>query len=113
MITDRKGNPQPDADLRDQQNVPLPPVAVRFEEDPTDRFTSIEYQTAIADYVRDEVAPYVPEAWVDRDKTKIGYEIPLTRHFYEYVLPRPLEESDADIKALEDEIQELLVKVTG
>ena len=60
-----------------------------------------------------EVLPYVPDAWVDHAKTKIGYEIPLTRHFYRYVPPRPLEEIDAEIKALEEEIQELLGEVTA
>ena len=59
-----------------------------------------------------EVLPYVSDAWVDFDKTKIGYEIPLTRHFYKYVAPRPLAEIDAEIKALEAEIQELLNEVT-
>jgi type I restriction enzyme M protein len=113
VIIDRKGHPEPDAELRDQENVPLPPVPVHFEEDPTERFASLEYQTAVDDYMRDEVLRYVPEAWVDRDKTKIGYEIPLTRHFYKYVPPRPLEEIDAEIKALEDEIQGLLAEVAG
>jgi type I restriction enzyme M protein len=61
--------------------------------------------------VRDEVLPYVPEAWVDNDRTRIGYEIALTRHFYKYVPPRPLEEIDTEIKALEDEIQGLLAEV--
>jgi type I restriction enzyme M protein len=56
----------------------------------------------------DEVTPYVPEAWVDHKKTKIGYEIPLTRHFYKFVRPRPLKRIDADIKKLEKEIQKLL-----
>ena len=55
----------------------------------------------------------MPDAWVDHAKTKIGYEIPLTRHFYRYVPPRPLEEIDAEIKALEEEIQALLGEVTG
>lgn len=112
-ITDRKGHPEPDADLRDQENVPLPTVAVAFEEDPTDRFASLEYRTAVDDYMRDEVLPYVPDAWVDDAKIKIGYEIPLTRHFYRYVPPRPLEEIDTEIKALEDQIQELLAEVAG
>ncbi len=113
VITDKKGNPEPDPDLRDNENVPLPHTPVSFLEDPTDRFATLEYRTAIDDYMRDEVLPYVPDAWVDYDKTKIGYEIPLTRHFYKYVPPRPLEEIDADIKGLEDEIQQLLSEVAG
>ena len=113
MVADRKGNPEPDTDLRDQENVPLPPVPVSFEEDPTERFATLEYRAAVDDYMRDEVLPYVPDAWVDHDKTKVGYEIPLTRHFYKYVPPRPLEEIDAEIKALEEEIQGLLTEVAG
>ncbi len=113
VITDRKGNPDPDPDLRDNENVPLPRMSVTFEEDPTDRFAALEYRTAVDDYVRDEVLPYVPEAWVDHGRTKIGYEIPLTRHFYKYVPPRPLEEIDGEIKALEMEIQQLLDEVAG
>jgi type I restriction enzyme M protein len=58
-----------------------------------------------------EVLPYVPDAWVDYDETKIGYEIPLTRHFYKYLPPRPLEEIDAEIRDLEAEIQRLLAEV--
>jgi len=73
----------------------------------------LEYRTAIDDYMRDEVLPYVPAAWVDYGRTKIGYEIPLTRHFYKYVPPRPLEEIDGEIKALEAEIQRLLSEVAG
>lgn len=113
VITDRKGNREPDPDLRDQENVPLPPVPVTFEEDPTERFAALEYRTAVEDYMRNEVLPYVPNAWLDHDKTKIGYEIPLTRRFYKYVPPRPLEEIDAEIKALEDEIRERLAEVAG
>jgi type I restriction enzyme M protein len=113
VVADRRGHPEPDSDLRDQENVPLPPVPVSFEEDPTDRFATLEYRTAIEDYGRDEVLPYVADAWIDHDKTKIGYEIPLTRHFYKYVPPRPLEEIDAEIKALEEEIQGLLAEVAG
>ena len=45
----------------------------------------VEYRTAVEDYMAAEVLPYVQDAWVDCDKTKIGYEIPLTRHFYKYV----------------------------
>ena len=54
----------------------------------------------------------MPDAWVDHTKTRIGYELPLTRHFYRYVPPRPLNEIDAELRALEEEIQELLGEVT-
>jgi type I restriction enzyme M protein len=111
-VVDRKGNPEPDSELRDGENVPLPDVPVVFEADVTARLQSLEYQTAIADYMTAEVLPYVPAAWVDHVKTKVGYEIPLTRHFYKYVPPRPLEAIDAEIKALETEIQDLLREVT-
>ncbi|GAB2594276.1 DNA methyltransferase [Paractinoplanes abujensis] len=90
--TDRKGKPLPDADLRDNENVPL-------NED-------------IHDYLKREVLPHVPNAWIDEPKTKIGYEIPFTRYFYVYQPPRPLAEIDAEIKSLEAEIQALLGEVT-
>jgi type I restriction enzyme M protein len=112
VITNRRGNPEPDPDLRDNENVPLPTVPVSFDEDPAERLATLEYRTAVDDYMRDEVLPYVPDAWVDHSRTKVGYEIPLTRRFYKYVSPRPLEEIDAEIKALEDEIQRLLAEVT-
>jgi type I restriction enzyme M protein len=88
-----KGEPEPDAELRDYENVPL-------GED-------------VNEYVRREVLPHVPDAWVDESKTKVGYEIPFTRHFYVYKPPRPLAEIDAELKALEAEIQGLLGEVTG
>jgi type I restriction enzyme M protein len=113
VITDRKGNPDPDPELRDNENVPLPSVPVSFIEDPTERFGTLEYRTAVDGQMRDEVLPYVPDAWVEHDRTKIGYEIPVTRHFYKYLSPRPLDEIDAEIKALEDQIQELLTEVTA
>ncbi len=113
IITDRKGNPEPDSELRDNENVPLPPLPVEFIEDPTERFATLEYRTVVDDNMRDEVLPYVSDAWVDHDKTKIGYEIPLTRHFYRYVPSRPLEAIDGEIKELEDEIQQLLATVAG
>ncbi|MCL4446447.1 MAG: type I restriction-modification system subunit M, partial [Actinobacteria bacterium] len=108
VVTNRKGDPEPDPDLRDNENVPLPAIPVTWDADPTERLTSVEYRSAVEDYMTEEVLPYVSDAWVNHDKTKIGYEIPLTRHFYKYVPPRPLAEIDAEIKALEAEIQELL-----
>ena len=55
-------------------------------------------------YIAAEVLPHVPDAWVDYTKTKVGYEIPINRHFYVYKPPRPLAEIEADIAALESEI---------
>jgi len=89
--TKRGGAIEPDPELRDYENVPL-------KED-------------VDAYMEREVLPHVPDAWVDHDKTKIGYEIPFTRYFYKYVPPRPLEEIDAELDALEAEIQDLLRKV--
>ena len=112
VITDRKGHPEPDPDLRDNENVPLPGPVERYDEDPTERLASPPYRAAVDAYMAAEVLPFVPDAWVDHAKTKIGYEIPLTRQFYRYVPPRPLEEIDAEIRALEEEIQRLLGEVT-
>lgn len=112
-VTDAKGNALPDPDLRDNENVPLPAVPVAFEADATARLSTVEYRTAVEDYLAAEIHPYVPDAWIDHDKTRIAYEIPLTRHFYKYVPPRPLAEIDAEIRQLEGEIQELLRKVTS
>jgi type I restriction enzyme M protein len=110
-LTDRKGNPEPDPDLRDNENVPLPAIALSFEPNPTERLSRAGFLSAVNDHMKVEVLPYVPDAWVDVDKTKIGFEIPLTRYFYRFVPPRPLEEIDAEIKALENEIQHLLAEV--
>ena len=90
-VTDAKGNPLPDTDGRDTENVPL-------NED-------------IHEYFAREVLPHVEDAWIDESKTKVGYEIPFTRHFYKYVAPRPLEEIDADLNKLIREITELLNEV--
>jgi type I restriction enzyme M protein len=112
LVTDKKGNPQPDPELRDNESVPLPPKQVAYEVDPAGRLETDPYRQAIDDYVAAEVLPYVEDAWVDHTKTRIGYEIPLTRHFYTYTPPRPLKEIDAEIEQLEAEIQALLDEVT-
>ena len=62
-------------------------------------------------YFDAEVKPHVPDAWIDWAKTKIGYEIPFTRHFYKYVPPRPLAEIDADLEKQVAKILELLREV--
>ena len=89
----KDGSPEPDPDLRDYENVPL-------DEDINAYFTR-------------EVTPHVPDAWIDHTKTKVGYEIPFTRHFYVYTPPRPLAEIDAELRDLESQIQKLLGEVTG
>ena len=114
VITDAKGDARarPRPARPRERAAPAARRAVTFEPDPTERLASAPYRRAVDEYVEAEVLPYVPDAWVDHAKTKIGYEIPLTRHFYRYVPPRPLEEIDAEIRQLEEEIQELLSEVT-
>jgi len=82
---------EPDADLRDFENVPL--------------------KDDIDAYFEREVRPHVPDAWMDRIKDKVGYEINFNRYFYKYAPPRPLDVIDADLKQAEDEIMRLLREV--
>ena len=74
---------------------------------------SVPLKESIQAYFEREVLPHVPDAWIDESKTKIGYEIPLNRHFYQYEPPRPLDVIEADIKTLERDILKLLAAVTG
>jgi type I restriction enzyme M protein len=108
IVTNTKGDPEPDPGLRDNENIPLPDQTDTFDEDPAERLAGETCRQAINDYVDAEVLPYVPDAWVDHAKTKIGYEIPFNRLFYTYTPPRPLAEIDAEIKALDDEIRTLM-----
>jgi type I restriction enzyme M protein len=101
ICRDKDGNPEPDPDLRDTENVPL-------GED-------------VFGYYEREVKPHVPDAWVntaicdqkDGNVGKVGYEINFNRYFYKYQPPRPLEEIEADIKIVEKEILEMLREVAG
>ncbi|MNC56859.1 hypothetical protein D3C75_1064820 [compost metagenome] len=94
-----------DPDLRDNENVALDP--------------SVSTSDLIEDYVKAEVLPHVPDAWINADKRDardgeigiVGYEIPFNRHFYVYKPPRPLEEIDAELDALSAEIMKLLQEV--
>lgn len=90
---DKKGNRKPDATLRDTESIPL-------KED-------------IDEYFKREVLPHVPDAWIDYDKTKKGYEIPFTRHFYKFTPLRNSEDIMAEIKALEEKIAKNLAEVLG
>jgi len=110
---DSKSRPEPDSELRDTENIPLPPgtalpLPMDFGPDkPNDRLVEAFRETIDA-YMASEVLPHVPDAWVDYDKTKVGYEIPINRHFYVYKPPRPLDEIEGDISRLEAEIAGLL-----
>jgi type I restriction enzyme M protein len=86
------GKPEGDPELRDYENVPL--------------------KDDIGEYMKREVLPHVPDAWMDESKTKVGYEININRYFYKYTPPRPLYEIETDLKQIEKEIAEMLIEVT-
>lgn len=100
ICLDSKGKPEPDSELRDTENVP-------FDED-------------IYEYFKREVIPYVPDAWIDESKKdhkdgnigRVGYEIPVTRYFYQYEPPRALEEIESDIEKVENELLLMLKELT-
>ncbi len=93
ICRNKEGLAEADAELRDTENVPL--------------------KESIQAYFEREVLPHVPEAWIDHTKTKLGYELPLNRHFYRYEPPRELADIEADIKTLETDIVRLLAEVTA
>ncbi len=88
-----KGKPQPDSSLRDTENVPL-------NED-------------VETYFKREVLPHASDAWIDHDKTKVGYEIPFNRHFYVFEPPRELAAIDADLKQCTDRILTMIEGLTA
>ena len=91
VVLNRVRKPEPDSTLRDTENVP-------WDQD-------------IHEYLDREVKPFVPDAWIDESKTREGAEIPFTRHFYEYVPPRPLEEIDRDLDEVLGRIRARLEEV--
>ncbi len=123
ICRDRKGNPEPDSTLRDTENVPLPegialPLPLDYEGKKNKGKVSVEQLLLLVRdhceaYLKAEVLPYRPDAWTDHGKIKVGYEIPFNRHFYEYEPPRPLEDIEADIAALEKDILTMLKDVTA
>lgn len=90
---DGKGNPEADSELRDTETVPL--------------------TETIEEYMDREVLPYAPDAWVDESKTKLGYEIPFTRHFYEYIAPRPSHDILTEIMVSEEKMMVVLKELLG
>lgn len=135
ICTDTKGNPEPDPELRDTENVPFPggllangqrdtanslinlPLPLAYENPKQDK-GKVD-KSALIEQVRDhcqnylaaEVLPYRADAWIDFDKLKVGYEIPFNRHFYQYQPPRELEVIEAEIKDLEGQILAMLKEV--
>jgi type I restriction enzyme M protein len=113
ICRDGKGRAEPDPQLRDTENIPLPegtplPLPIEFGPNkPNDRLVETFRETIDA-YMAAEVLPHVPDAWVDYEKTRAGYEIPVNRYFYVYKPPRPLDAIERDISELEDEIAGLL-----
>ena len=87
-----KGQPVADANLRDTENIPL--------------------NEKVETYFKREVLPHAPDAWIDHDKTKVGYEIPFNRHFYVFKPPRPLAEIDAELKGVTDRILTMIAGLT-
>jgi type I restriction enzyme M protein len=83
-----KGKPVAAAELRDTENVPL--------------------SESVEAYFAHEVLPHAPDAWIDDEKTKVGYEIPFNRHFYVFKPPRPLAEIDAELKGVTDRIVKMI-----
>ena len=104
-VIDRTGKRKPDSKKRDTENVPF-----TYGGSIAGPAGQVE---VIQAYFDTEVKPHVPDAWVDSTKTKIGYEIPFTRHFYKYVPPRPLAEIDADLEKQVARILDLLREVEG
>ena len=85
-----------------------------YEPDPALRdYEIVPLKDDINAYFEREVQPHVPDAWMDRGKDRVGYEINFNRHFYEYTPPRPLEVIDAELKEAEERIVRLLGEVTG
>lgn len=106
-ILDKKGKPQPDKSIKAKDKIEKIPFTYGGNTD-----GDAGRKETVAAYMKAEVEPYLPGAWVVEKKTKIGYEISFTRHFYKYVPPRPLAEIDAELKRVSAEIVAMLQEVT-
>lgn len=118
VCLDNKGEPEPDSELRDVELVPLPADApaklpIGYDRDADNSKLLDLVRDHCEAYLAREVTPYVADAWIDHSKTKVGYEIPINRHFYVYKPPRELEAIEADINAIEKDILAQLKKVVS
>lgn len=118
VCLDNKGNREPDPELRDVELISLPdnapaklPIGYDRDADNT-KLRDLVHDHCEA-YLAREVTPFVADVWIDHAKTKVGYEIPINRHFYVYKPPRDLEAIEADITALEKDILAQLKKVVS
>lgn len=116
ICRDAKGNPEPDPELRDSEIVALPsdivlPLPLGFDNETGHDGLLELVREHCEDYLQTEVLPHVADAWIDHGKTKVGYEIPLTRHFYVYQPPRPLDVIAGEISQLEKDIMAMLSEV--
>lgn len=113
ICRDKDGNPEPDPELRDTESVPL-----AAGPDPAD---TQGIPASVQAFFEREVKPHVPDAWIDTNRRDakdglvglVGYEINFNRYFYKYTPPRPIEEIEADIRAIEKDIMRMLAEVTG
>jgi len=122
ICLDKRGEPEPDSDLRDTENVPFPSgisLPLPFDYRGKKKTSKVDVTDLLAlvqdhceDYLKAEVLPYRPDAWIDHSKIKVGYEIPFNSRFYEYEAPRPLDEIEEDIIGLEKEMLAMLKEVT-
>lgn len=113
ICRDKDGEPEPDPELRDTENVPL-----QSGHDPAD---AQGIPTSVRAFFEREVSPHISDAWLDADKRDykdgrvglVGYEINFNRYFYRYTPPRPLDEIEADIRGMEKDIVRMLADITG
>ena len=92
-MTDRSGNPKPDAKKRDYERIPL--------------------NQSVDEYYQREVQPYIPDSWIDRSKDKVGYEINFTKFFFKFTPLRSLDEITQDLKSLDDKIKTLSLDISN
>lgn len=121
ICCDSKGNPEPDPELRDTENVSFPagtklPLPLDYEGKTNKGKVNVQPLLVLMRdhceaYLKDEVLPYRQDAWIDHSKIRVGYEIPFNRYFYEYEEPRKLNLIEEDIDKLENEIIAMLKEV--
>ena len=107
----KRGKIESDTDLRDYERIPFSHKVEEYKKDYSD-FVEKEKEN-IRKYFENEVKPHVPEAWVDYSYTRVGYEMPFTRYFYEFEELEPSHEIKEDIEELESEINKTMKKVLG